>query len=243
MQAMHNVFLTAEWRKLIMANYVINDSVLKPYLPKQLQLDYYHGKCYVSLVGFLFDKVKVKGISIPFHTQFPEVNLRFYVKYFDGKAWKRGVVFISELVPLRAIAWVANTIYGEKYSTLPMHYVWDENGDVQTIKYGWKKDAKDYLISVNADRLGQEMQEGTEEHFIFEHYWGFSKKRNGRTGIYRVDHPSWKTYTVRDFTIHADFFTLYGADFAHLSNQIPDSLFLAEGSAVSIFNGCTLPEQ
>jgi uncharacterized protein len=237
---MENVFLTAEWRKLIMANYAIDDSLLKPYLPDHVELDYFNDKCLVSLVGFLFDKVRIKGIPVPFHTRFPEVNLRFYVKHFDGHAWRRGVVFISEMVPLPAISFVANTLYGERYSTLPLAHTWVLQNDVQEIRYDWRKTGGAHALGVKAGTIARDMQQGTEEHFIFEHYWGFSKKRNGKTGIYRVNHPSWQTYDVQDYTIRADFHQLYGVDFAHLNNQVPHSVFLAEGSAVKIFNGGTL---
>jgi uncharacterized protein YqjF (DUF2071 family) len=237
---MKNVFLTAQWRKLIMANYAIDGSLLKPYLPKHVELDFFNGKCFVSLVGFLFDKVRLKGIPIPFHTRFPEVNLRFYVRYFDGSVWNRGVVFISEIVPLPAISLVANTLYGERYTTLPVGHTWVLHNDVQDIRYDWSKAGLAHRLGVRASTHPSAMEKGTEEYFIFEHYWGFAKKRNGKTGIYRVDHPSWKTYPVKEFDIYADFNQLYGIDFAFLNGQAPDSVFLAEGSSVKIYDGGTL---
>lgn len=92
------VFLTAQWRKLIMANYLISPQILEKYLPPHTQLDSYNGKHYVSLIGFMFMDTRIKGFKIPFHINFEEVNLRFYVKYKDDGVWKRGAVFISEVV-------------------------------------------------------------------------------------------------------------------------------------------------
>ena len=63
-------FLTAEWRKLIMAQYEVDPSVLLPHLPRGLELDLYQGRCFVSLVGFLFDRVRLLGVPIPGHTRF-----------------------------------------------------------------------------------------------------------------------------------------------------------------------------
>src|SRR5579875_2320892 len=117
-----SAFLTAEWRKLIMAQRAVKPKLLMPYLPRGVELDLYHppqgeARCYVSLVGFLFDRVRVKGIAIPWHTRFEEINLRFYVKRRepDGSV-RRGVVFVREFVPRRAIAWVAKGIYEEPYA-------------------------------------------------------------------------------------------------------------------------------
>lgn len=104
-------FLTAEWRKLVMANYQVEKEVLLPYLPVGTELDVWNDKCYVSLIGFLFQNVRLLGIKVPFHTNFEEVNLRFYVRYQDAGVWKRGVVFIKEIVPKFALSLVANTIY------------------------------------------------------------------------------------------------------------------------------------
>ena len=88
-------FLKAEWRKLAFANYAIDPSVLKKYVPPGTELDFWEGKCYVSLIGFMFLNTRLLGIKIPFHSNFEEVNLRFYVKRFENNAWKRGVVFIK----------------------------------------------------------------------------------------------------------------------------------------------------
>ncbi|MCB9261021.1 MAG: DUF2071 domain-containing protein [Flavobacteriales bacterium] len=112
-------FLKAEWRKLAIANYVVDANVLLDYIPAGTELDLWNGKCYVSLVGFMFQNTRLLGIKIPFHVHFEEVNLRFYVKRFDNGIWKRGVVFIKEIVPKRALTFVANTVYNENYEILP----------------------------------------------------------------------------------------------------------------------------
>ena len=115
-------FLKAEWNNLALINYEIDADILKDYLPIGTEIDYWNGKCYISLVGFMFENVKILGLKIPFHTRFEEVNLRFYVKRFENNEWKRGVVFIKEIVPKPALTLVANTIYKEHYETLPMFH-------------------------------------------------------------------------------------------------------------------------
>src|SRR5689334_18327494 len=113
---MESLFLTADWNNLVMANYIVDPAILIPYLPAKTRLDLYDNNAYVSLVGFMFENTRLMGFKIPFHVNFEEVNLRFYVRYKDGETWKRGTVFIKEIVPRRAISLVANTIYREKYA-------------------------------------------------------------------------------------------------------------------------------
>jgi len=96
-------FLNAEWRKLILANYEFDEDILKKHLPYKTEIDKWNSTSYVSLVGFMFKNTKLLGIPIPFHRNFEEVNLRFYVRYKQNNEWKRGVVFIKELVPKIAI--------------------------------------------------------------------------------------------------------------------------------------------
>ena len=131
-------FLSAEWRKLAFANYEVEPALLLKYLPKGTELDLWNGRCYVSLVGFMFKNVRLLGVPVPFHTEFEEVNLRFYVRHKSDGEWRRGVVFVSELVPKIAVAFVANTVYREHYETVPMRHVWKNDGITQTIEYDWK---------------------------------------------------------------------------------------------------------
>ena len=78
-----------------------------------MELDAWQGIKLMSLVGFEFRGTRVLGLSVPGHRDFPEVNLRFYVRGKVSENWRRGVVFVKELLPRRAIAWMARRLYGE----------------------------------------------------------------------------------------------------------------------------------
>jgi uncharacterized protein YqjF (DUF2071 family) len=238
---MSNIFLTAAWRKLIMAQYAIEPATLAPWLPPGVELDLFHGRCYVSLVGFLFDRVRVKGIAIPFHTRFAEVNLRFYVARIepDGTR-KRGVVFISEFVPRAAITLVANSFYEEPYATLPMRHSIVETPEALKVSYGWRHRGAWQSLAAEASPTPHAIEPGSEEEFITEHYWGYTKRSRGTTSEYGVLHPRWSVYPIRSFTIEADFAALYGPAFASLNNAAPASILLAEGSEVSVSTGTRL---
>jgi uncharacterized protein YqjF (DUF2071 family) len=188
----------------------------------------------VSLVGFRFINTKLKGFRVPWHSNFEEVNLRFYVRYHDGTKWKRGVTFIKEIVPRGALTLVANTIYREKYITLPMRHSWDLQNDEHTISYHWKFRNQWNDFSVSAQNAPMLIATGSKDEFITEHYWGYTKITDKRTSEYRVNHPRWKIYPVKDQLINVDFAGIYGPAFAILKDQRPDSTMLAEGSEIAV---------
>ena len=84
-------FLTADWRYLALLNYVIDPEILQPLVPAGTELDDWQGRTFVSVVGFLFLDTRVRGIAIPFHRNFEEVNLRFYVRRRAPEGWRRAV--------------------------------------------------------------------------------------------------------------------------------------------------------
>jgi uncharacterized protein YqjF (DUF2071 family) len=233
---MNSPFLTAEWRKLAMANYSVDAALLKSYVPNKTELDLWNNTCYVSLVGFMFLNTRLKGFSIPFHTHFEEVNLRFYVRYRDGQEWKRGVVFIKEIVPRPALTWVANTVYHEKYETMPMKHTWHETRDELTVTYAWKKETWN-SFEVKASTATTPIRPGSDEEFITEHYWGYTQINPVKTSEYRVEHPTWEVYPVRDYHIDVRFGEVYGMQFDFLTSLRPASVFLAEGSAIQVQSG------
>ena len=230
-----STFLTAEWRKLIMAQYEVSPVALTPWLPRGLELDLFQDRCYVSLVGFLFDRVRLKGVPIPFHTRFEEVNLRFYVKLTPSEGPpQRGVVFIREFVPRAAITFVANTFYEEPYATLPTHSSIASNPQSLEVQYSWKHSGRWHSLGVETSPTPQPIAADSEEEFITEHYWGYTRRRDGSTSAYEVQHPRWETYPILRHAIDVDFATLYGKAFAALSSQEPTSVLLSEGSPVSV---------
>lgn len=234
-------FLTAEWRKIVMAQYEVAPEALKPWLPQGLELDLFHGQCFVSLVGFLFDRVRVKAVAIPFHTRFEEVNLRFYVtRGMPDGSCRRGVVFVREFVPRTAITLVARCFYEEPYTTMPMRHSIVSNGSSIHVEYAWYYGARWHHIAADGGVVAAPIAAGTEEEFVSEHYWGYTRRSRGATEEYEVKHPQWDVYPVRNFSVQADFAALYGPAFAALNGAQPASVLIAEGSAVAVLQGTRL---
>ena len=232
-------FLSAEWRKLVIANYGVAPLILQKYLPDKTEIDLWNNTCYISLVGFMFLNTKVKGLKIPFHINFEEVNLRFYVKYKSDKEWKRGVVFVKEIVPKPVLSLVANTVYREHYETLPMDHTWNILKDTIEVEYKWKNTNWN-SVKVIADNKQSDFEEGSEEDFISEHYWGYTKTSESSTSEYGVEHPKWQFYKVKDYSINVNFEEAYSSEFGFLNSAKPTSVFLAEGSKIIVREGIKL---
>ena len=232
------VFLTAEWQDLVMLNYEVEPRLLEKYVPAGTVLDSFEGKTYVSLVGFRFWHTKLFGsLAIPCHANFEEVNLRFYVRRREGEETRRGVVFIAEIVPRRAIAATARLVYGENYICLPMRHSVSSDGPARTVTHQWG--AKNQLCQLYAEAAGAPRlpREGSLEQFITEHYWGYSRQRGGGTVEYHVSHEPWRVWVSATAGFEGDASELYGAELGRVLARRPDSAFIAEGSPVTVFKG------
>ena len=228
-------FLTAQWKNLIMLNYEVDPEILKPYLPAATEIDLWKGKALVSMVGFMFKETRVLGIKWPFHVNFEEVNLRFYVRHFDGKEWKRGAVFISEIVPKPVIAVIANILYKEHYRALRMRHSVTKEGLHQTrFLYEWKLNGRWNKIGATVRNSLVKIKEGSPEEFIFEHYWGYNKLTDYKTTQYQVEHIAWQVAEVKDYVFEADVAELYGEIFVPYLTGKPYSAFWANGSDIAV---------
>lgn len=228
------IFLKAQWQNIIMANYEVPIAFLSEYLPKGVEVDLYDGKAYISLVGFMFKNTRLFNIPIPGLGTFEEINLRFYVIKKNNKENIRGVVFIHETVPYKSVAWLANKLYKEHYSTVKTKNTLSNTILEKKIRYEWLLKNNWQHISVSASQTSSPMPSDSLEEFIYEHYAGYTKVNPDHTLEYRIKHPSWKINRVNAFDINCDFRAMYGKAFEFMNHIKPTSVYLAEGSQVSV---------
>ena len=229
-------FLSARWEHLALFNYEVDAAVLQPHVPPFTTLDLYNGKAIVSVVGFMFNNTRVMGIKWPGFVNFEEVNLRYYIKYFDGTIWKRGVGFISEIVPQAVVARMANWFYNEHYSVAAMNHSISLNDNELEVTYKWKKKNQQWnSMTLKANSTLMDLAAGSEEEFIFEHYYGYNKLNETTTIEYSLAHPRWQVYPVTDYKLEYDVENLYGSTFVpFIQHAKPVSVFLAKGSDVMV---------
>jgi len=232
-------FLTARWESLVLLNYACPRALLEPLVPAGTRLDPWDGETLISLVGFLFRDTRVRGLAVPFHTTFEEVNLRFYVlRETLGGERRRGVVFIREIVPRAAIAFVARAIYGEPYTAVPMsHAVALDPNTGGSAEYRWSHAGGEFPLAATALGAARASLVGSEAEFITEHYWGYTRRRDGHTAEYRVEHPRWALWSAPSASFSGPAASLYGPAFAEILSSPPRSAFVAVGSDVAVYPG------
>ncbi len=245
-------FLTAEWRDLVVVNFDVPARLLEPHVPAGTELDSWHGRTLASVVGFLFRDTKILGLTVPGHRTFEEVNLRFYVRRHDPTdGWRRGVVFLRELVPRRAIAWVAKWAYHEpyRYARMGHHRFLDgqRRGEIGyhwalPVEWGGGRGRRRGQCELGGRVLTESapLSPGSEAEFITEHYWGYTRQRDGRTLEYRVDHPRWRVAPLADPTLTGDLRPWYGEELSLALGGGACSGFFSEGSPVVVFTGSRL---
>ncbi len=226
-------FLTAKWKDLIIANYEVDSSLLADRVPPGTELDLNHGKCLVSLVGFMFLDTRIMDFLVPGHINFEEANLRFYVKRETPAEVRRGVVFIKEIVPKSAIAFVARVLYGEPYQRWDM----SNSRDERQVRYQWSLNGCKNSMSVERGPSLGVPAGGSHGEFIIEHYWGYTKRSDHRTDEYKVEHPKWELFTADAPKIDVDFGAVYGEEFAFLTASKSYSVLFAKGSEIAVFRG------
>jgi uncharacterized protein YqjF (DUF2071 family) len=219
-----------------MLNYEMEPTLLNRYVPPGTSLDSFNGRTYISLVGFRFCNTKLLGcFEVPFHADFEEVNLRFYVRRREGGEDRRGVVFIAEVVPRRAIAATARLLYGENYTRLPMRHSITVEQSNKKAEYQWQVGGQWCRLSAQTVGLPMRPQEGSLEQFITEHYWGYATRRSGGCVEYHVSHLPWQVWTTSQAGLEGDTGALYGNELASILRRRPDCAFVAEGSPVIVF--------
>jgi uncharacterized protein len=236
-----SVFLRAQWRHVAVLNYAIDRACLARFVPAHTELDLWQGHAYVSLVGFLFLDTTVLGLPIPFHRNFEEVNLRFYVQRRAPDGWRRAVVFVRELVPRAAIAFSARALYNENYVARPMSHSleWadDDPHRLTAVAYRWRHEGRELGLRVAVGGGFAPFAAGSEEEFVIEHYWGYAAQRDGGTVEYKVEHPPWRLAPAARAELEGDVGRFYGAPFEERLREPPASAFVAEGSAVAVHSG------
>jgi uncharacterized protein YqjF (DUF2071 family) len=240
-------FLTAQWLDLILLNYEVPDELVRPLVPAGTQLDRYDGRVLASVVGFRFIDTRVRGWRVPFHRHFEEVNLRFYVvRQLPSGESRRAVVFVRELVPKVAVAWLARLVYNEPYRRVRMSHRVDRadpGGPPTTVEYSWVAGGQAGRLAGVLRSPPTALERPSEAEFITEHYWGYTRQRDGGTIEYQVVHSPWTVAALNEAQLSGDVAELYGPAWRDVLGGPPRSAFYATGSDVAVMAGRRLVDQ
>lgn len=230
-------FLTGSWKNLVYLNYAVDPELLKPLLPAGCELDLYQGKAYVSLVALQFTHLNIMGVSVPGFHDFPQVNLRFYIKYGE----QRGIRFIREFLPSRLAAFGARLIYHEPCESAAMTNQISMTPEQVQAQYDLESTAGNLQIRVRAENNPQEIEASSLADFFHSREIGVSQSLMGKTFSYQIYAPPWRMFPVQDVHITPNLSALFGKEFSAL-DQSPESVLFFEGSDVAL-SGAHYPEE
>lgn len=233
------VVLTAKWRWLVIINFEVNPDVLAPFVPPGMELDAWRWKHLISLVGFRYVDTRVRGVPVPLHTSFEEVNLRFYVKHKGTDGLPRGAVILREIVPLPAVSITAKSLYGGKYSSMAMRHRYSPPGrpEPRSVEYSWRFNKCWNRMGIFTEGEGSPAVPGSEEEFVTSHSWGYAAQPDGSRREYQISHPAWRLWQAAETWLDIDAEKLYGKALADCLSSAPSSAFLADGSPVIVYQG------
>ena len=178
--------LAQDWRFLTFMHWRVDIEKLKHHVPEGLEIDTFEGDAYIGLVPFMMKHVRPSWfVSTPGISNFPEFNIRTYVKK-DGIA---GVFFLT----LEAKSLITCNFAPRTYG-LPYRYA---KGNVKRSgdKWNWRSSRNNgqFKLAGTTEVIGEQMQAqpGSLEEFLFERYSLYTSHKGSLRRGY-THHNKWK---------------------------------------------------
>ncbi|HWM86229.1 MAG TPA: DUF2071 domain-containing protein [Kofleriaceae bacterium] len=201
---------------------------------------------FLSVVGVRFSESRLLGLPIPFGRCYDQINLRFYVRRWMGDGWRRGVVFVRELVPVSPLLSAGHLLYGDAYERLPVTSrirpaVPAAHRPGRAI-YRWRT-GHDEIHRLAVDFGGEPRlpAAGSDEEFLVDRHWGYLAPHVDVTREYRIDHPPWRVFPEAQARLSPGVAALFGDRFSHALDCTPVNVLVAEGSRMEVHRPVTLP--
>lgn len=232
--------MKAKFTELVALNFQIDPEILKPRLPKGLELNFYRDETYVSLVAMMLRNVKFYGFPIPVAHAIGEFNLRFYVrrKVSDTET-RHGSCFIKDYVSSRTGAWGLSKVFQAEFCRIKMNCAQqgfsNDDDAAPKVDYRWEV-SKDHWnrIRVSARERVKRTGPETKVGFVLNHSNIYSR-RNRETLEYPVVRPRWQIWNAGHANFTCDVKKLFGPEFVKPLARRPASVFVANGSDVIIY--------
>ncbi len=169
------------WRHLTFLHWRYDPAVIAPTLPPGLTLDTYDNSAWIGLVPFVLSGVQPYGFpAFPWISEFPETNVRTYVRDASGH---RGVWFYTlEAARLPAVV-LARTWYHLPYRWASMHVRRNAN----SVEYFSRRGQRRTEIAVEP---GAPMQAGEFDIFLTARFRLYTATR-GRIAFAQIEHDPW----------------------------------------------------
>ena len=166
--------LFMRWHDLLLFHWPVRPKLIRPLIPKEIELDTFDGWCWIGVVPFRMTGVRPRYLPMPL--AFPELNVRTYVKT-PGRS---GVWFFS----LDAASWIAvraaRSWYGLPYYDARMSV--QIEGDAvryQSTRIHYRAAPAEFSASYRPTGAVYHAAPGTLDHWLTERYCLYAAgKRN-----------------------------------------------------------------
>jgi len=215
------------WRDLLFAHWPVPSALLRPLVPKSLQLQEFDGVAWLGLVPFRMTGVMRRPLpDLPWVSAFPELNVRTYVD-FDGKP---GVWFFSLDASNALAVWAARKFFYLPYHRATMSLVEDQDG----IRYSSSRAGAEFSATYAPTSEPYNAESGSLEHWLTERYCLYAAAPDGAIWRNEVHHHQWPLQTAKAAFRHNSIFEFHGLDIReppallHFSRKIDVVVWNAE---------------
>lgn len=240
-QNRQRAILKAQFSKLVTINFQIDDQLLKPLVPPGLELDYFEGETYVSLIAMTISGVKIWGLPFSIVPAAPDVSLRFYVRRSGGEHADNGTCLIKDYVGGATLAWYLESQFKSKFKKIKFKSTAAGfgNNEIPEIEYQWKAGDQWNKLRVRARSQITKRGPDTKVGFILDHMNYFASV-DGRTLVYQVERPRWEVWDAAQANFNCNVERMFGRQFVRPLAKRPASVFVTAGSPVTVYKPITV---
>jgi uncharacterized protein YqjF (DUF2071 family) len=186
--------MAQRWNDLLFAHWPMRIAEIENLLPAGLEADVFQGSAWIGVVPFRMDRIQVRGLPpVPGARQFPELNLRTYVR--DTQTGTPGVYFFSLDAGNLLAVMLARSIFHLPYYWAQMKI--EPRGEQEFSFYSRRLlSGKPVRFVARYRGLGPsrrlvQSRPGTIEYFLTERYCLFTRDALGRLVRANIHHVPW----------------------------------------------------
>jgi len=214
-----------EWNEVLFLHWTIPVEILRKLVPKDLEIDTYNGKAYISLVPFSMKNTRPRYFpSIPLISDFHEINIRTYVSKNDI----HGVLFLNIEAQKLMSAIIARRLSGLPYKKSTIRR---ENG-----KYSSENPAGGSKLHVEFKVAGVISTKTDLDKFLTERYCLFLEE-NSKIFRYDIHHQEWPLRSIKINTLEIS----HKGEEIDLMTSMPEISHYSDGVKVLTWKRIILP--
>jgi uncharacterized protein YqjF (DUF2071 family) len=180
--------MTQTWLDLLFAHWPVAPAHLEGKVPPEFPLDLFDGRAWVGIVPFQMTNVAPRGVpSLPWISEFPELNVRTYVRVSD----RPGVYFFSLDAGSSVAVQVARSLLNLPYYAASMRVQPTSTG----VEYASQRtDDQSAVLTGSYGPTGSVLvaQPDSLEYFLTERYCLYNLDHRGRPYRLEIHHPPWQ---------------------------------------------------